>query len=294
MKNKIKVMSYNIENGGSSIYKKTGNMNYIKNYINIITKNDIDIVAFQECKMKNIDISKIIAKSLGYYHQYFFDKTNYYKKKYYHQSIISKYPIVSVNEYNNMCSVNVNGTIVNIVNIHLDDEPYIPYSLKGIKYTNTPHNISNKSDVVDLSFVTKRDLIQLLMSDKNIIDSPTIIMGDFNEPSHLDYKYIKWKTSKYIKKYGFVDIARHMYENASKYPLYTVDLYDKNYSPERIDIIYGNKYLKPIGFKNIYNKLSDHIPIVGVFEIVRSTNIIGARTKKSRKTNNNTKKVSKL
>lgn len=267
MKNKIKVMSYNIENGGLSIYKKTGNMNYIKNYIDIITKNDIDIVAFQECKMKNIDISKIIAKSLSYHHQYFFDKTNYYKKKYYHQSIISKYPIVSANEDNNMCSVNVNGTIVNIVNIHLDDEPYIPYSLKGIKYTNTPHNITNKSDAVDLSFVTKRDLIQLLMRDKNIIDSPTIIMGDFNEPSHLDYKYIKWKTSKYLTKYGFVDIARHMYENASKYTLYTVDLYDKNYSPERIDIIYGNKYLKPIGFKNIYNKLSDHIPVIAVYEL---------------------------
>lgn len=267
MKNKIKVMSYNIENGGLSIYKKTGNMNYIKNYIDIITKNDIDIVAFQECKMKNIDVSKIIAKSLSYNHQYFFDKTNYYKKKYYHQSIISKYPIVSANEDNNMCSVNVNGTIVNIVNVHLDDEPYIPYSLKGIKYTNTPHNISNKSDAVDLSFVTKRDIVQSLMKDKNIIDSPTIIMGDFNEPSYLDYKYIKWKTSKYLTKYGFVDIARHMYENASKYTLYTVDLYDKNYSPERIDIIYGNKYLKPIGFKNIYNKLSDHIPVIAVYEL---------------------------
>ena len=101
-------------------------------------------------------------------------------------------------------------------------------------------------------------------------------------------------------------MARRIYENVTKYPLYTVDLYDKKYSPERIDIMYCNKGLKPVQFTNIYNKLSDHIPIVGVFEIVSNANISGANisgartkrshTKKSRKTktNNNTKKVSKL
>ena len=167
------------------------------------------------------------------------------------------------------------------------------------------------SEAAELSFSSKSDFIQSLMSDKMITDNPTIIMGDFNEPSHLDYKYIKWKTSKYIMKKGFVDVARRIYENVTKYPLYTVDLYDKKYSPERIDIMYCNKGLKPVQFTNIYNKLSDHIPIVGVFEIVSNANISGANisganisgartkkshTKKSRKTktNNNTKKVSKL
>lgn len=303
---KIRVMSYNIEYGGLSIYKKTGNMNYVNKYIDLIKSHRIDIVSFQECKMRDLDISKIISKKLGYHHQYFFDKTNYYKNKYYHQSIISKFPIKIVDEKNNLCRVDINGTLVNIVNIHLDDEPYIPYSLKGIKYPNTPQNITNMSEAAELSFSSKSDFIQSLMSDKMITDNPTIIMGDFNEPSHLDYKYIKWKTSKYIMKKGFVDVARRIYENVTKYPLYTVDLYDKKYSPERIDIMYCNKGLKPVQFTNIYNKLSDHIPIVGVFEIVSNANISGANisgartkksdTKKSRKTktNNNTKKVSKL
>ena len=306
---KIRVMSYNIENGGLSIYKKTGNMDYVNKYINLIKSHRIDIVSFQECKMRDLDISKIIAKKLGYHHQYFFDKTNYYKNKYYHQSTISRFPITSVDEKSNLCRVDINGTLVNIVNIHLDDEPYIPYSLKGIKYPNTPNNITNMSEAAELSFSSKSDLIKSLMSDKMITDNPTIIMGDFNEPSHLDYKYIKWKTSKYILKHGFVDVARQIYENATKYPLYTVDLYDKNYSPERIDIMYCNKGLKPVKFTNIYNNFSDHIPIVGVIELVSNANISnanisnanisnanirGARTKKSRKTNNNTKKVSKL
>ena len=287
---RIRVMSYNIEYGGLSIYKKTGNMKYVNKYIDLIKSYRIDIVSFQECKLRDIDISKLIANKLGYYHQYFFDKTNYYKNKYYHQSIISKFPIVDVDEKNNMCRVDINGTFINIVNIHLDDEPYIPYSLKGIKYTNTPQNIENKSDAVDLSFITKRDLIQSLMRDKNITDSPTIIMGDFNEPSHLDYKYIKWKTSKYIMKNGFVDVARHMYENATKYPLYTVDLHDKKYSPERIDIMYYNKGLKPVKFTNINNKLSDHIPIVGVFEILSNR----TRSTINKKKTNKTRKISKL
>ena len=303
---KIRVMSYNIEYGGLSIYKKTGNMNYVNKYIDLIKSHRIDIVSFQECKMRDLDISKIISKKLGYHHQYFFDKTNYYKNKYYHQSIISKFPIKIVDEKNNLCRVDINGTLVNIVNIHLDDEPYIPYSLKGIKYPNTPQNITNMSEAAELSFSSKSDFIKSLMSDKMITDNPTIIMGDFNEPSHLDYKYIKWKTSKYIMKKGFVDVARRIYENVTKYPLYTVDLYDKKYSPERIDIMYCNKGLKPVQFTNIYNKLSDHIPIVGVFEIVSNANISnanisnanisGARTKRSRKTktNNKTKKVSKL
>ena len=295
MNQEIRVMSYNIEKGGLSIYKKTGNMNYVNKYIDLIKNYKIDIVSFQECKMRDIDISKVIAEKIGYHHKYFFDKTNYYKNKYYHQSIISKYPIVDADENNNMCRININGVFVNIVNIHLDDEPYIPYSLKGIKYPNTPQNIENKSDIVDLSFITKRDIIQSIMKDKNITNNPTIIMGDFNEPSHLDYKYIKWKTSKYIMKNGFIDVARYMHTNATKYPLYTVDIYDKNYSPERIDIMYCNKGLKPVKFLNIYNKLSDHIPIYGVFEILGNTSISGTKrnTKKSSKikTNNNTKKV---
>jgi len=289
---KIRVMSYNIEKGGLSIYKKTGNMDYVNKYINLIKSHRIDIVSFQECKMRDLDISKIIAKKLGYHHQYFFDKTNYYKNKYYHQSTISRFPITSVDEKSNLCRVDINGTLVNIVNIHLDDEPYIPYSLKGIKYPNTPQNVVNKSDAADLSFVSKRDLIQLIMSDKMITDNPTIIMGDFNEPSYLDYKYIKWKTSKYILKNGFVDVARQIYENATKYPLYTVDLYDKKYSPERIDIMYCNKGLKPVNFTNIYNNLSDHVPIVGVIEIVSNADTGKAdtgkaETKKINKNNNN-------
>jgi exonuclease III len=321
---KIRAMSYNIEYGGLSIYKKTGNMNYVNKYIDLIKSYKIDIVSFQECKLRDIDISKIIAEKLGYYHKYFFDKTDYYKNKYYHQSIISKFPIVYTDEEMNMCRVNIKGTLVNIVNVHLDDEPYIPYSLKGIKYPNTPLNITNISDAVDLSFATKRDVVQNIMNNKNIINSPTIIMGDFNEPSHLDYKYIKWKTSKYIMNRGFIDAARYLYKNAVKYPLHTVDLYDKGFSPERIDIMYCNNGLKPVKFTNIYNKMSDHIPIVGVFEIVGRANIMSANisnanisnasiigaslkisrtkksdtkksnTKKQRKTNNNTKKVSKL
>ena len=74
-----------------------------------------------------------------------------------------------------------------------------------------------------------------------------------------------------------------------------VDIYDKNYSPERIDIMYCNKGLKPVKFLNIYNKLSDHIPIYGVFEILGNTSISGTKRNKNKssktKTNNNTKKV---
>jgi len=300
---KIRAMSYNIENGGLSIYKKTGNMDYVNKYIHLIKKYQIDIVSFQECKLRDIDISKIIADKIGYYHQYFFDKTNFYKNKYYHQAIISRFPIVFVDDKNNICRVNAKGTMINVVNIHLDDEPYIPYSLKGIKYPNTPRTITNINDADDLSFITKRDTILSLMKNKSITEYPTIIMGDFNEPSHLDYKYIKWKTSKYIMKNGFVDAAREIYKNPTLYPLHTVDLYDKSYSPERIDIMYCNKWLKPVKYTNVYNKLSDHIPIVGVFEIRSSSvananntkkNEIGLKPKYKNNYNNKTRKISKL
>jgi len=291
-------MSYNIENGGISIYKKTGNMRYVNKYIDLIKLYNIDIVCFQEVKMRGIDISEIIAKKIGYHHQYFFDKTNYYKNKYYHQSIISKYPIVDVYDKLNMCRININGAVINIVNIHLDDEPYMPYSLKGIDYTNTPKNVK-PIDVDDLSFITKRETIEMLMNDKMITNHPTILMGDFNEPSHLDYKYIKWKTSKFLMKNGFSDVARVIYKNVKKNPLYTVDINDKNYSPERIDIMYCNKGLKPLKYKNIYNKLSDHIPIIGMFEIgiANSNTNSNAKVKtnaKSKKIKNKTRKISKL
>jgi exonuclease III len=265
MKYTINVMSYNIEYGGLKWYEKSGNMNYVKKYCDIITKNDVDIVAFQECKMKDIDISEMIAKSLGYYHQYFFKKTNFYKRKYYYQSIISKYPIVKVDEKKNLCRVNIQGQLVNIINIHLDDEPYIPYALKGIQYNNTPRDVSDLKESTYLSYMTKKDTIRNYTNTDYTI--PTIVMGDFNEPSHLDYHYIHWKTSKYLLNNGYVDAARSIYPDAKNSPLYTVDLYDKKYSPERIDIIYANKYLKPVGFKNIHSKLSDHVPVIATYEM---------------------------
>ena len=266
---KLRVMSYNIENGGLLFYKKSGNMNYVKKYIDLIRSNRIDIISFQECKMRDVDISKIVAEKLGYFHKYFFDKTDFYTKKYYHQAIISKYPIVYSDEITNVCGVMVKGVVVNIVNIHLDDEPYIPYSIKGVEYTNTPSNIKSNSDKVDLSFVTKRYTVTTLMDDKRVLTEPTIIMGDFNEPSHLDYEKVKWKTSKYIMKHGFVDVARSIYSDVKKYPLYTVDLYDEKYPAERIDIMYCNRGLKPVKYSNMYkySDLSDHIPIVGEFEL---------------------------
>ena len=80
------------------------------------------------------------------------------------------------------------------------------------------------------------ELAWLLRSDFHTAYSPnfpTVILGDFNEPSHADSmapvekeeksechtrRAVSWPVSKMLEKLGFIDIYRSWFKSAADYP----------------------------------------------------------------------------
>ena len=165
------------------------------------------------------------------------------------------------------CQIVIGKQKIKVFNIHLSDVPNTFYSLYKIPYYDTPKRVSYKR-AVDLSYESKQDDIKQILKNSNEKDK-VIIVGDFNEPSHLDYE-VGWKVSKTLYKHNFIDIVRYYYADASKYPLYSCDIErveNKVNIPVRVDMIYIYN-VKPKDVKYIYKSyLSDHIPILATVVI---------------------------
>lgn len=270
----MKVLSLNIEYGGYFLYKRSNeSYAYINKYVDLIKQHDIDIVCFQEAFLvgkgvkRPFDITRSIASKLGYYHV---------NNPHAYISIISKYPLtrLSTNTYNFLtCSIDLeHGKTVLVTNLHLNDEPNTFYSLVGLPYHNTPMVVSEK-EAIGLSFAAKqKDLTELFSLLKHRRD-PSIICGDFNEVSHLDYP-LNWKSSRLLYSKGYADVVRVFHPDPHKDPLFTCDVYKHGVDsvPMRIDMVYY-KNLLPIGVDYIhgikYRKqdMSDHIPILSEFRL---------------------------
>lgn len=255
----MRIITYNIEYGGFKMRSDK-----ITILVNMIERLKPDVVCFQEIStLRGNDITLRICEVLGWY---------YVRNRRASISIVSKHKIVKkhieLNYTNTMgVTIDIDGYLINIYNIHMNDLPGTPTTIKGVEYPDTPF-IKNEKLAVSMSFSTKwKDLRSVMKSIKNNPVKKTIIVGDFNEPSHLDSD-IPWKCSLFLQKFGFVDSMRALYKSPVKYPLMTYNTYNSEpYPQERIDLVYHQK-LKPINLKLIPNKgLSDHRPVLVDYNI---------------------------
>ena len=161
------------------------------------------------------------------------------------------------------------------------------YSLRGLPYYNTPppSEITSEKAARLLYKAKEADLNHLLSLASD--QKPFIVMGDFNEPSHLDWSdhtakigrvpcKVQWKTSEALHKSGFQDVVRTLYPDAVTYPFLTCDVLKKegeNNVPERIDFMYASRaHFKVVSSKNIMCPFSDHLPVVATLEMISSSN----------------------
>lgn len=262
----LRIMTFNMEYGGQYLYEKDESFKYINKYIKLIKRYKLDIVCFQEAdfidpKNKNIyfNITHYIAKKIKYYHHLNDNEDS-------GLSIISRFPIIKKYKKGTGIQIKINNQNINIFNIHPVDAPCTYCLYRSHKsYKDTPKGLS-KQQSVNLSYKHKKKDLDEIFINKNVLKEPTIIMGDFNEPSHLDWPVdLPWKLSSRLYKNNFHDIVREFYPNVKKYPMYTCDIERKETitnAPERIDFIYHNQYLKSRRVKYILGThFSDHIPI---------------------------------
>jgi len=221
---KIKIMTFNIS------AEDLCSNNNIVNVTHIIKQINPDIIGIQEtcCYDENnkiyTDISsyKIIANELSYF---------FYKQKEQNCCILSKYPVIESSNNDYGVVVKISDFYFGIFNIHLTDEPYQPYQLGGVMYGSPEINplIDNEKSAIYYAKKTRMPTIKNVLNDILLLETKrnpigTIIMGDFNEPSHRDWTEemavlkhhpikVAYPNVKYIEEHGFVDSYRFIYPN---------------------------------------------------------------------------------
>ena len=237
----------------------------------IIVKLNPDVIGFTEVRNYDGDWTTKIQQALKESNQ------NYYRGYVGGDiSLLSKYPIIdsvltgngSVGKF----TIDIKGKIITVAVAHLDYTQYANYLPRGY-FGGTPNwgeitdnkgqlkPIQSIDSILSYNLSSQRDeqIKSFLKSEQNS-KKPQVLLGDFNEPSHLDWQkntknlfdhhnlVINWQNSMVLKVNGFTDSYRKMYPDVVKNPGFTwPSSYSKNESTswtpkaderDRIDFIY--------------------------------------------------------
>lgn len=244
----LRVMSYNIHRGGVVFLKQP-----LSQTAKVIQAAKADIVGIQETRSPRGDTLNDLAKLLGWNH----DEGS---------GIVTRYEIVEHfkggKDYKGGIKVKLaSDKHAYIFNLHLPSHPYQPYQLLGIrpkwhKHTNNITFIKTEAETIEWAKKARgAEIGKLLRQVKSIPDKevPVFVVGDFNEPSHLDWTEaaakagrhpikVAYPTSTGMAKAGFTDSYRKIYPDEMKNPGITwspaYKVGDPRTHHDRIDFVY--------------------------------------------------------
>jgi hypothetical protein len=159
---------------------------------------------------------------------------------------LSRFPVIEAGA----ASIRVEvcpGEDVVLADVHLAPYPYGPYDIRD------DPSLSDQA-VVDTALATRgaaiTDVLDLLEPDL-AAGTPTFLVGDFNEPSHLDWtpqaaaaglhfgRAIEWPTSLLVEGSGLADVYRLLVPDEVAFPASTwTPLPGPDEVFDRIDIVY--------------------------------------------------------
>ena len=240
----LSVMSYNIHRGGVVLLKQP-----LSQTAKAIRLAKADIVGIQETRSPRGDKLEELAKLLGWNHD--MGKGS---------NILTRYEIVD-SLYKGVKVKLDSGRHAYVFNVHLSSHPYQPYQLLEIrpswhKHTNNITFIKTEAEAIEWAKKARgAEIAKVLRQVKSIPDkgTPVFVVGDFNEPSHLDWTdaaakvgrhpiKVAYPTSTELAKAGFSDSYRKIYPDEMKNPgltwspKYKAD--DPTTHPDRIDFVY--------------------------------------------------------
>jgi len=215
----------------------------------VIQSAQADIVGIQETRSPRGDKLEELAKLLGWNHD--MGKGS---------QILTRYEILE--SLNSGVKIKLDsGKEAYVFNLHLPSHPYQPYQLLKIrpkwhKHTNDITFIKTEAEAIEWAKKARgRELSKLLRLIRTIPDkqAPIFVVGDFNEPSHLDWTEraakatrhpikVEYPNSLAMIKAGFTDAYRAIYHDEMKHPGYTWSSFYKFDDPsthhDRIDFVY--------------------------------------------------------
>lgn len=269
----IKVMTWNIWHGGTHGHADdqfAQDSSNTENVLKVLLEHQPDIVLMQETYCCGMEI----AKQAGFKYSYRGSSN---------LSIHSKYPIVDSIEifksFNSHAAViNIEGENVLFFNIWLH---YLPDFFQDIIHLSPDSLIKGES-------ATRLSEIQSILKEMKELEQyskmPTIIGGDFNSGSHLDWKentksqhynkVVEWPVSKTMEDNGFTDSFRNFHPDPLTTLQGTWGYLSSDIISDRIDyIFYKSNKLNVIDSKIIMDDPpqgffnSDHRAILTTFQI---------------------------
>ena len=240
----LRVMSYNIHRGGVVMRKQP-----LSQTAKAIRLAKADIVGIQETRSPRGDKLEELATLLGWNHD--MGKGS---------QILTRYEIVD-SLYRGVKVKLDSGSHAYVFNVHLASHPYQPYQLLEIrprwhKHTNDLTFIKTEAEAIEWANKARgAEIAKVLRQIKSLPDkkTPVFVVGDFNEPSHLDWTEaaakagrhpikVEYPNSLAMKKAGFSDAYRTLYPDEMKNPGYTWSSFYKFDDPtthhDRIDFVY--------------------------------------------------------
>lgn len=252
----LRVMSFNIWGGG--LNDGTG----IDATLAAIRAANPDVIGLQEvrtegevceadfCPPGPESVGPALAAALGWhYHEQTGESPALWAN-----AVLSRHPITGTAPYDLGVSLDVEGTTVWLLNIHLDDSPYQPYQLLGIPYGDAPF-ITTAAEAVTFAADTRGEALDLLLDTIGTLgDGPILVTGDFNEPSALDWTpeaataglhplAVAWPFTTALMQAGFTDAYRAIHPDPVAKPAFTwtpaypEDAPDDH--PDRIDFVFA-------------------------------------------------------
>jgi exodeoxyribonuclease-3 len=234
----VRVMTYNACRGG------TYQGQPLSQSVKMIQMAQADIVGVQEI---GENIPKL-AKLLGWNHSGPF-LTRY--------EIVEEIKGISRRPSDGMKVRLPSGQEVYVFNNHLPHPPYQPYQLLGLTsgYRAYP-KIDTEAEAIAGAKKTRGRFITRLFNQIRALsdqEAPVFVVGDFNEPSHLDWTEatakagrhpmkVEFPTSLMMAQAGYIDAYRTVHPDEMKKPGFTWTPLKKADDPEihhdRIDYVY--------------------------------------------------------
>lgn len=265
--NFIRVMSYNVHNF-NHIDGQTEKEDFGYQVINKVREQNPDVLCCQEFDAYEKGVSRVkgienFSQSAGFQYIYYNKKRNYGGNV-----IFSKYPLEQIPEDTELGKGITSGIMVlvdagskgrfYVANMHL-----VSYQITDgeIDVLTNSQELRNQFDTIGMSvarklkyaFERRSEEVSMLLETMPQFDGPIVVCGDFNDtPMSFTYKQ--------MQKSGFVDSFTKVGHGikptyAGKLPLM------------RIDYIWGNNQVKPLNFKRIRYKASDHYPVMLDFSV---------------------------
>lgn len=243
----LRVMTFNLWHGGDAV--KLPRDTTIKYQLEAIRKAKADVVGFQEQTTNQSDNqsrAQLLADSLGWQCQ-LIDCS---------RAVISRYEIQPADTTKVSQAVLLRlpdgGEVVFGV-MHLMYTPYEPYDIADGKLAD--------ADATEASArMARLHQVQAMLDEiAAYADLPMVLVGDFNEPSCLDWTdkainergdtllpfAVNWPATALLVEKGFKDAYREVYPNVKERPGYTwtsvEGLWRNPEIHDRIDLVYVDK-----------------------------------------------------